>query len=250
MMDETPNAQRLKRVRESARWNVVVGSSGGGRHLTSFTYTSGSKSLDHIFESRRECDLCYHQRDSRQHFCQFVPRIHFLPSFTISQIFRCYAIWNFQLRVVVIPILLTISGAGFGYTNLFVSVENRVSQVNGSEGSSSEAHLFTLSMGVSVFTTVVLMGLSVSRIWWFARTARKIGVQRLMGRYYTVSAMISESGALYCVGTIVFIILAFQAPRGGTFITSGAVLRLLVGIAPTLLSATAFPATLGNRPLG
>ncbi|KAF8125056.1 hypothetical protein K438DRAFT_2002259 [Mycena galopus ATCC 62051] len=75
-------------------------------------------------------------------------------------------------------------------------------------------------MGVSVFTPVVLMGLSVSRIWW----------------YYTVSAMNLESGALDCVGTIVFVILAFQAPRGGTFITSGAVLGQLVGIAPTSIA--------------
>ncbi|KAJ7191966.1 hypothetical protein GGX14DRAFT_578552 [Mycena pura] len=160
----------------------------------------------------------------------------FLASFTILQIFRCYAIWNFQLKVVIIPILLTISGAGFGYTNLFVSVKNHVSQENGSEGSSTEAHLFMVSMGVSVLTTVVLMGLSAGRIWWFARTARKMGVRRLTSRYYTVSAMILESGALYCVGTIVFIILAFQVPRGGTYITSGAVLGQLVGIAPTLIA--------------
>ncbi|KAJ7909971.1 hypothetical protein B0H13DRAFT_2661276 [Mycena leptocephala] len=38
-------------------------------------------------------------------------------------IFRCYAIWNFRWRIVILPIIMTIIGVGFGYLNVVLSLQ-------------------------------------------------------------------------------------------------------------------------------
>ncbi|KAJ7200040.1 hypothetical protein GGX14DRAFT_467296, partial [Mycena pura] len=60
---------------------------------------------------------------------------------------------------------------------------------------------------VSLFTTFILMGLTVGRIWMLARAARRVLGAELTSTYDTVCAMILESGSLYLCGGIVFIAL-------------------------------------------
>ncbi|KAJ7917418.1 hypothetical protein B0H13DRAFT_1870291 [Mycena leptocephala] len=84
-------------------------------------------------------------------------------------IFRCYAIWNFDPKIIFLPILLTF---------------------------------------------VVVAG----RIWWLACKGRDVLGQKITTRYNTACVMMSvlpvthvsslESGVLYCVGGIVYIILS------------------------------------------
>ncbi|KAJ7909972.1 hypothetical protein B0H13DRAFT_2489019 [Mycena leptocephala] len=89
------------------------------------------------------------------------------------------------------------------------------------------------------------MGLSAGRIWWLAAGARQLMGRKVVDRYSTVSAMILESGALYCVGGIAFVIISayelssvsasFRCIDTNTT-TSGAILGQLVGIAPTIIA--------------
>ncbi|KAF8156461.1 hypothetical protein K438DRAFT_349631 [Mycena galopus ATCC 62051] len=93
-----------------------------------------------------------------------------------------------------------------------------------------------------LFTTIMLMVPSVGRIWWLARRARQVLGNKRIDRYYTVCAMILESGALYCAGAIAFLILGFQesfahSNHGGTTaFATGAVLGQLVGTALTIIA--------------
>ncbi|KAJ7910936.1 hypothetical protein B0H13DRAFT_2272239 [Mycena leptocephala] len=135
------------------------------------------------------------------------------------------------------------------------------------------AMLFDISIVLSVFTTLILMGLSgeitnilrAGRIWWLARKARRLMGRKVISKYYTVCAMILESGALYCAGGIPFAVIAFYIfinPTSATFSTAfdivsdpavherltdgdssrqfqtptGAILGQLVGIAPTIIA--------------
>ncbi|KAJ7200326.1 hypothetical protein GGX14DRAFT_466645 [Mycena pura] len=142
-------------------------------------------------------------------------------------LFRCHAIWNYDDRIVFLPVLLTFGVGGLGYFDSGRSIV--VSRP-----------LFNLSIATSVFTTFILISLSAGRIWWLARKARDVLGQKITTRYNTVCVMILESGSLYCVGGIVYIILSLRLnnePMTSAFVwTNGAILGQLVGIAPTIIA--------------
>ncbi|KAJ7351518.1 hypothetical protein DFH08DRAFT_957827 [Mycena albidolilacea] len=146
-------------------------------------------------------------------------------------IFRCYAIWNFDRRITILPILST---AVFCVVGFFDS--NRSIVVSRS--------MFNAAVGTSVFTTFMLMGLSAGRILWLAWTAKQVLGRTMTTRYRTVCVMILESGAVYCAGGIIYIILALHQPSdepiGSDFARkNGAILGQLVGIAPTIIAVRA-----------
>ncbi|KAJ7876662.1 hypothetical protein B0H14DRAFT_2713588 [Mycena olivaceomarginata] len=156
-------------------------------------------------------------------------------------IFRCYAIWNFRLRIILLPMFLTLGVAGFGYYNAFLAASVESDFFRDQQDPPAHtlyltlpAGYFILSIVISMFTTFVLMGLSVGRIWWLARAARHLMGKEVMGKYYTVSAMILESGALYFAGGLVFVVLSFVVEFPNS--QSGVVLGQLVGIAPTIIA--------------
>ncbi|KAJ6569290.1 hypothetical protein B0H19DRAFT_1066048 [Mycena capillaripes] len=167
--------------------------------------------------------------------------------------YRCCAIWKSH-RIVILPIVLTVltgseefsqfrsADANYplipvaGFSNivlyaLIVSVRDYSLEYTSSI-------MMELSIAISVFTNFVLMGLTASRIWWLGHKARE-RLGRKSGRYYTLCAMILESGAIYCFGGLIFLILTFRCPvvlGGGTGVMVGAMLGQLVGIAPTVLA--------------
>ncbi|KAJ7142723.1 hypothetical protein C8R44DRAFT_761012 [Mycena epipterygia] len=145
-------------------------------------------------------------------------------------IFRCYAIWGCRRNIVILPIILTLAVAGLGYSN----VQNNLATDFGEVG----FLLFISSVATSLFTTFILMGLTVGRIWWLAREARHVMGRKVADRYYTACAMILESGALYCLGGIVFLVVGLTSANTVTssLIFPGAVLAQLVGIAPTIIA--------------
>ncbi|KAF8148345.1 hypothetical protein K438DRAFT_2027524, partial [Mycena galopus ATCC 62051] len=122
-------------------------------------------------------------------------------------IVRCHAIWNYDDRVVFLPILATFGVGGLGYFDSGRSIV--VSRP-----------LFNLSIGTSIFTTFMLIGLCAGRIWWLAHHARKVLGHKTTTRYNTACVMILESGALYCVGGIVYIILSLYRPHDEAMISA------------------------------
>ncbi|KAJ7652642.1 hypothetical protein B0H17DRAFT_1101361 [Mycena rosella] len=149
-------------------------------------------------------------------------------------IFRCYAIWNFRRTIVILPTILTVAGAGFGYYNV-------VSKFGWQIFSG-----FIISVVLSLCTNLALMVLTVGRIWWLAREARKVMGRKVADRYYTVCAMILESGALYLVSGVVVIVVAFHLPYSQSFddisaaaehmLCTGAILAQSGAIVPTIIA--------------
>ncbi|KAF7336213.1 hypothetical protein MVEN_02169100 [Mycena venus] len=152
--------------------------------------------------------------------------------------FRCYAIWNSRLKIVLLPIFLTLLVALLGYCNvrnLLVSDDQVLDPTMLFLSSNIGGSLLLVgSIVLSVFTTAILMGLSLGRIWWFSRAARDLMGKEVVGKYHPVVAMILESGALYFTGGLVFVVLFCEVdlPKAQT----GIVLGQLVGIAPTIIA--------------
>ncbi|KAJ7196414.1 hypothetical protein GGX14DRAFT_473710, partial [Mycena pura] len=114
-------------------------------------------------------------------------------------ILRCYAIWNFQKKIIVIPVLLTILGvAGIGYLNAVLCLLGNDSKAFiPSIFLIDPAFLLRVIIGVSLFTTFILMGLTVGRICMLARRAQRVLGAELTGRYHKVCAMMYWSLELY-----------------------------------------------------
>ncbi|KAJ7800374.1 hypothetical protein B0H14DRAFT_3785783 [Mycena olivaceomarginata] len=148
-----------------------------------------------------------------------------------TELFRCYAIWNFRRQVIIFPAILIFCVAASGYAEVVLSVQR---EVLSTQGTSFASFVFNISIGISIFATVVLMCLSGGRIWWLSRVARPLIGRKMTDWYRTVCALILESGALYCAGAITFLVISQLTAT--SFITSGAILGQLVGMAPTIIT--------------
>ncbi|KAJ7722199.1 hypothetical protein B0H16DRAFT_1473487 [Mycena metata] len=145
-------------------------------------------------------------------------------------------IWNRRLAVIAFPAFLVLVTTGLGYANVMLVILTDSGDASALRILVTvETNLFIASVAVSVFTTVVLMGLT-GRIWSLARAARVVMGRKAVGTYYTACAMILESGALYCVGGTAFIAVGLRLFVTGSLTFTGAILAQIVGIAPTLIA--------------
>ncbi|KAJ7613379.1 hypothetical protein FB45DRAFT_938226 [Roridomyces roridus] len=143
-------------------------------------------------------------------------------------VFRCYAIWGFRSRIIIVPTFWTMGIAGLGYWH--------VSQGPALLLFGQSSSLFTINV-ISLSNTILLVILSAGRIWWLARMARKImGYERPVGRYYTVCAMILESGALYGIGASLMVGMLATGQFNDYVVVSGTITGQLVGLAPTMIA--------------
>ncbi|KAJ7253223.1 hypothetical protein C8J57DRAFT_1349200 [Mycena rebaudengoi] len=139
--------------------------------------------------------------------------------------YRCYAIWNFQRKIILIPTILVVISTGLGYYN--VAPDSRIGK--------PFMTFFMVSVGMSVLTNLILMSLMAARIWSFASSARELLGPKIVHKYYTVLAMILESGAIYCIGGVLYLIFSLSLHTEFTNLFLCASLAQLVGIAPTQL---------------
>ncbi|KAJ7189069.1 hypothetical protein C8R46DRAFT_34471 [Mycena filopes] len=129
-------------------------------------------------------------------------------------IYRCYSIWENNIYVVILPIILLIITSVFG-------VDLRL----------PSSPFFALSLTTNVLVTALTAG----RIWWLYRKARvylKTDVQR---RYLSAMAILVESGALYSATVLAWLIVS-AIPAAHIF--KGPIYQMLtqiMGIAPTLI---------------
>ncbi|KAJ7613399.1 hypothetical protein FB45DRAFT_938273 [Roridomyces roridus] len=149
------------------------------------------------------------------------------------QVFRCYAIWGFRLLIVAVPALCTLCVAALGYWQVIqpdkiVVIDGRTAQAP------IVVSLFTIPILISLATTMTLMILSAGRIWWLGCRARKLMGYKT-GRYYTVCAMILESGALYVAGALLLAILS-MVYYYDDLVMSAPITAQLAGIAPTIIA--------------
>ncbi|KAF7328276.1 hypothetical protein MVEN_02567500 [Mycena venus] len=111
-------------------------------------------------------------------------------------IHRCYVIWGRNIKVVVVPTLSLV-----------------VTTVMGSMGPShpdeigrSDHNDFRLAFGIMILTNLTLMALTAGRIWWIRCDVVTVLDPAVTRTYDTAIAMILESGAIYCISIILYLI--------------------------------------------
>ncbi|KAF8193588.1 hypothetical protein K438DRAFT_1969482 [Mycena galopus ATCC 62051] len=146
-------------------------------------------------------------------------------------LYRCYVIWGSRKTILVLPgimILATvvegcITGLGYyGLIKLNIPIDPRVPFVMGG------------------ITNILMMSLTAGRIWYIRRELRTVtGLRPLRQRYDTAVAIILESGILYCVCVIIYVI-SISISKSSLFGTifngvAWGLVQVGVNIVPTLI---------------
>ncbi|KAJ7319347.1 hypothetical protein DFH08DRAFT_390918 [Mycena albidolilacea] len=129
-------------------------------------------------------------------------------------IYRCYIIWNRNIYVVILPIIMLVITVVFGV---------------------DQALPLAPFFGITLATTVLVAALTAGRIWWIGRQTRahlKPDVQR---RYSNSISVIVESGVIYSVGLLAYLILGAIPSTLVAQDPTVDMLAQLVGIVPTLV---------------
>ncbi|KAJ7664876.1 hypothetical protein B0H17DRAFT_1211140 [Mycena rosella] len=142
--------------------------------------------------------------------------------------YRCFIVWNCDIRVVVVPILMTLTTTVLGYLAAYDDDYVRAGPYID----------FRIAFIMSVLTNVLLMALTAGRIWWIQRAAWVLSESVCVRRYNTVIAIILESGAIYCVsvGAYMISVSVLNPQRFNPLITVfGGTVPQIMNIAPTLI---------------
>ncbi|KAJ7504905.1 hypothetical protein B0H11DRAFT_2221093 [Mycena galericulata] len=144
-------------------------------------------------------------------------------------LYRCYMIWGSRRSFLVVPGLMMLATmvvgcvVVLGYYHLIelsLDIDPRVPFIMG---------------GV---TTILLTCLTGGRIWYIRREGRLLAWQTLRTRYDTAVAMILESGLLYCLCVIIYVISVSIPSSASTTIFNGVswgLVQVGVNIVPTLI---------------
>ncbi|KAJ6495179.1 hypothetical protein C8R45DRAFT_1212069 [Mycena sanguinolenta] len=144
-------------------------------------------------------------------------------------IFRLYAVWNHDWRVIVLPVMSTIGGTVLG---ILTVVENGNYIKDG--GDSNAFVDFALPyFSMCLVTTLLATILIVFRIFWLTRAQ----AGSAFSGYRAVIEMIVESALLYSVTLIIYIALLFGPDTDNNDGYAQAILIHMTGIAPTLIVA-------------
>ncbi|KAJ7676792.1 hypothetical protein DFH06DRAFT_613993 [Mycena polygramma] len=143
-------------------------------------------------------------------------------------IYRCFAIWGRDVRIVVLPTLLLFATAVVGYLATYYGAD--VVNLNHIDA--------RIPIAMTFATNVLLMVLTAGRIWWVRRDACVLESAHVQ-KYNTAIAMILESGALYCLTILLYLILySITSPNTNTSpataISETSVIQIM-NIAPMLL---------------
>ncbi|KAJ7330398.1 hypothetical protein DFH08DRAFT_313529 [Mycena albidolilacea] len=106
-------------------------------------------------------------------------------------LYRCYAIWGFQKKPIILPVLLMLSSSISGI--ILYSTTNTINS--------------TLPIILAAATNLVLTALTAGRILWIQRAASHVALDSAVrGRYSRAIMIILESGAVYCTVAIFLVI--------------------------------------------
>jgi len=142
-------------------------------------------------------------------------------------LYRCFAVWDFNISVISGPVILLLAGTVCGY------VFEESSSFAGFSSSPNPGFDKTYIYLIMTFSlNAILTGLTAGRIWWVTRTARNILGTGLLQRYNTTIRILIESGVLYSAYIILDLALRRTAVAG-TIVDAG--LIQIVGIMPTLI---------------
>ncbi|KAF9044392.1 hypothetical protein BJ165DRAFT_196958 [Panaeolus papilionaceus] len=129
-------------------------------------------------------------------------------------LYRCYMVWSRSKRVIVLPSLLLVVSTIWGYIST-ISMSAR-------ERERLSVYLW-LTLGLNVSITAATAG----RILWFIKRARSLLGSEMASRYYSVCAIIVESGSIYSIYTLLALTINSVVLDVG--------LIQVVGLVPTLI---------------
>ncbi|KAJ7654046.1 hypothetical protein DFH06DRAFT_1203506 [Mycena polygramma] len=146
-------------------------------------------------------------------------------------IYRCFIIWGRSTRVTVIPIFMLLGSAIMG---CLTAAENAYGGV--------QTNFIDprIPFGVTLATNALLMGLTVGRIWWIRRDACIVLDSAHVRKYDTVIAIILESGAIYCLALLLYLIAFSVTTKLSVESTN------TVGFGTALLVSTSFQVSLSQ----
>ncbi|KAJ7633958.1 hypothetical protein B0H17DRAFT_1107866 [Mycena rosella] len=134
-------------------------------------------------------------------------------------------LWGCKIWVVIFPLLMLLGTTVVGYVLAYV------------DGGLLSPHFATrISCAMALITNIVLMGLTAGRIWWVRRDACIIFKPAHVRRYDTAIAIILESGVIYCLSILLYLI-SFSVLKLYSTVTSifeGSIPQMM-NIAPTLM---------------
>ncbi|KAJ6585927.1 hypothetical protein B0H19DRAFT_1060107 [Mycena capillaripes] len=146
-------------------------------------------------------------------------------------IYRCYVVWGRTLSIIFLPMamLVTTTVLGFITTVRFANYQFN-SELNPT---------IVASFAMSLLTNCTLTALTAGRMWWVGREVRRVSNLPGTRSFNTAVVMILESGALYSVCVIAFVVSgAFLPSPSATIINNvltGAMPQV-VNIVPTLIA--------------
>ncbi|KAJ7466901.1 hypothetical protein FB451DRAFT_1259467 [Mycena latifolia] len=127
-------------------------------------------------------------------------------------IYRCYSIWDRNVYVVILPMILLIITSVIGWDILLP---------------------LDPFFGLSLATNVLVTALTAGRIWWICRKARAYLKTDLQKRYVSSISILVESGVIYGASVLIYLILGASASIVQEPIFE--MLAQIVGIVPTLI---------------
>jgi len=147
---------------------------------------------------------------------------------------RCWLVWGKKWYVIVLPFLTTVGGFVCGMTGLgiLLNIAPTAPQAPAAVKPLGTA-AFTLPLATNFLITI----LTVVRLYMLASKARAVNTAKALDTssyVHKAAAIVIESGALYLVAQLVFVILfALGHPAQGI---AAVVAVQIYGIAPTLIS--------------
>ncbi|KAJ6488719.1 hypothetical protein DFH09DRAFT_379413 [Mycena vulgaris] len=142
--------------------------------------------------------------------------------------YRCFVIWGRNFRVVVVPMLMILATTVLGYLCAYEDdYRDTGNYVD-----------FRLACMMSVLTNLVLMALTAGRVRWLRRDASVRADSASVGRCSSAIGIILESGAMYCISVISYVIFVSVLKPGdfSPLIDVGrGVVPQIMNIAPALI---------------
>ncbi|KAJ6612622.1 hypothetical protein B0H10DRAFT_2222970 [Mycena sp. CBHHK59/15] len=142
-------------------------------------------------------------------------------------IWRCWIVWNQDWKIVLLPLLCTLAGAGLGFRSV---AEQAAYVINPNLDRNSFVDFATPYFALSLVTTALATILIITRIVTLTESAT-----RKSRGYGCVIEVVVESALLYSVTLIVFLPFLVRASDNDGY--PQAILAQMTGMAPTLIVA-------------
>ncbi|KAJ6594768.1 hypothetical protein B0H19DRAFT_69507 [Mycena capillaripes] len=141
-------------------------------------------------------------------------------------IYRCFIIWGHNVRIIILPVLMLLATTVLGY--LATLYDNRFVPYYIDD---------RLAFAMVLLTNVVLTVLTAGRIWWMRRDACIVLESAHVRKYDTAIVIILESGAIYCLAIIIYLIAVSVATSDNSPVSAivRAAMPQIMNIVPTLI---------------